>query len=219
MYTYGWIILLWSRDYSTVYNRNDNPLQYSCLDNPMDKGAWRAIVHGVMKSQTQLKQLSTHSTHTPTKINFKKGHGKQQRRDSWYVAPREVQLSIPGAIGPSWCMLAGAALSRTQCDSGSLKRGDGQNYADRCKHKGCDSSEDCSLNFCITDNSHTQNWSMVGRLINRYEDDRRWIWGLREIFQHQKAVQINILWRWHSYKLINQIFYNLIYIWCWECLK
>ena len=63
MYTYGWIILLWSRDYSTVYNRNDNPLQYSCLDNPMDKGAWRAIVHGVMKSQTQLKQLSTH-THT-----------------------------------------------------------------------------------------------------------------------------------------------------------
>ena len=35
-----------------------NPLQYSCLDNPMDRIAWRAIVHGVAKSWT-LKQLLT----------------------------------------------------------------------------------------------------------------------------------------------------------------
>ena len=33
---------------------NGNPLQYSCLENPMDRGAWRAAVHGVAKSQTQL---------------------------------------------------------------------------------------------------------------------------------------------------------------------
>ena len=31
-----------------------NPLQYSCLENPTDRGAWQAIVHGVGKSQTQL---------------------------------------------------------------------------------------------------------------------------------------------------------------------
>ena len=31
---------------------NGNPLQYSCLENPMDRGAWRASVHGVAKSQT-----------------------------------------------------------------------------------------------------------------------------------------------------------------------
>ena len=31
-----------------------NLLQYSCLENPMDRGAWRAIVRGVAKSQTQL---------------------------------------------------------------------------------------------------------------------------------------------------------------------
>ena len=36
-----------------------NALQYSCLGNPMDRGAWKAIVHRVSKSQTQLKQLST----------------------------------------------------------------------------------------------------------------------------------------------------------------
>jgi len=31
---------------------NDNPLQYSCLENPMDRGAWQATVHGVAKSWT-----------------------------------------------------------------------------------------------------------------------------------------------------------------------
>ena len=31
---------------------NGNPLQYSCLQNPMDGGAWQATVHGVTKSQT-----------------------------------------------------------------------------------------------------------------------------------------------------------------------
>ena len=30
-----------------------NPLQYSCLENPMDRGAWRATAHRVAKSQTQ----------------------------------------------------------------------------------------------------------------------------------------------------------------------
>ena len=33
---------------------NSNPLQYSCLENPMDRGAWRATVHGVAKSWTLL---------------------------------------------------------------------------------------------------------------------------------------------------------------------
>ena len=36
-----------------------NPLQYSCLANPKDRGAWCATVHTVTKSQTRLKQLST----------------------------------------------------------------------------------------------------------------------------------------------------------------
>ena len=34
---------------------NCNPLQYPCLENPMDKGAWWATLHGVAQSQTQLK--------------------------------------------------------------------------------------------------------------------------------------------------------------------
>ena len=35
---------------------NGNPLQYSCLDNPMDRGAWWAAVHGVAESRAQLEK-------------------------------------------------------------------------------------------------------------------------------------------------------------------
>ncbi len=54
---------------------NGNPLQYSCLENPMDGGAWWATVHGVAKSRTRLsnftftfhfhaleKEMATHSS-------------------------------------------------------------------------------------------------------------------------------------------------------------
>ena len=37
--------------------RHGNLLQYSCLENPVDRGTWQDTVHGVTKSQTQLKQL------------------------------------------------------------------------------------------------------------------------------------------------------------------
>ena len=42
---------------------NGNPLQYSCLENPMDGGAWLATVHGVAKSRTRLSDFTTHSQH------------------------------------------------------------------------------------------------------------------------------------------------------------
>ena len=47
----------------------DNPLQYSCLENPRDRGAWRAAVHGVLQSQTWLKQLSIHA-HAKVNLNL-----------------------------------------------------------------------------------------------------------------------------------------------------
>ena len=37
---------------------NGNALQYSCMENPMDGGAWQAVVHGVAKSQTRLSNFT-----------------------------------------------------------------------------------------------------------------------------------------------------------------
>ena len=58
-----------------VEEGNGTPHQYSCLENPMDKGAWKAAVHGVARSGTQLsdftftfhfhtleKEMATHSS-------------------------------------------------------------------------------------------------------------------------------------------------------------
>ena len=42
---------------------HSNPLQYACLENPMDRGAWWATVRSVAKSWTRLKQLHTHTFH------------------------------------------------------------------------------------------------------------------------------------------------------------
>ena len=50
---------------------NGNPLQYSCLENLMDRGAWEATVCGVTKIQTRLKLLNTQ--HTGGRIPFSLG--------------------------------------------------------------------------------------------------------------------------------------------------
>ena len=48
---------------------NGNPLQYSCLENPRDRGAWWAAVYGVAQSQTRLKQLSSRSSSISTQFS------------------------------------------------------------------------------------------------------------------------------------------------------
>ena len=47
-----------------------NPLQYYCLENPMDRGAWWTTVHRVTQSQTGLKQLSTHVVNHKMHVSF-----------------------------------------------------------------------------------------------------------------------------------------------------
>ena len=47
---------------SLLWRRKWPPAQYSCLENPMDRGAWRATVHGVAKGWTRLKDQRTHQS-------------------------------------------------------------------------------------------------------------------------------------------------------------
>ena len=49
---------------------NGNPLQYSCLENPMDGGAWQATVHGVAKSQTRLSDFTHKQEMARVNINI-----------------------------------------------------------------------------------------------------------------------------------------------------
>ena len=47
---------------------NGHPLQYSCLENPMDGGAWYAAVYGVAQSRTRPKRLSSKITDNKAKL-------------------------------------------------------------------------------------------------------------------------------------------------------
>ena len=76
---------------------NGNPLQYSCLENPVDRGAWWAAVHRVAQSQTQLKQLSMHAC-------VGEGTGDQL----YYSC-----LENPRDSGARWAAVYGVAQSRT----------------------------------------------------------------------------------------------------------
>ena len=53
-----WVLSLGQED---TLKEGMNPLQYSCLENPMDRRAWRATVHRVAQSRTLLKRLTTHN--------------------------------------------------------------------------------------------------------------------------------------------------------------
>ena len=50
-----WLQLLCQED--PIGEGNDNPLRYSCLENPMDREAWQVTVHGVTKSWTELRDF------------------------------------------------------------------------------------------------------------------------------------------------------------------
>ena len=49
------------RRFYTIGEGNGNPLQYSCLGNPMDGGAWRAAVHGVTRESDVTEHAYTHT--------------------------------------------------------------------------------------------------------------------------------------------------------------
>jgi len=66
---------------------NANPLWDPCLENPMDRGAWRATVHRVTKSQTQMSVHVCACTHTHRQTRQTKGHGSfLGSRGLWFQA-------------------------------------------------------------------------------------------------------------------------------------
>ena len=95
---------------------NGNPLQYSCLENPMDGGAWWAAVHGVARSRTRLsnftftfhfhaleKEMATHSSVLAWKIP---GTGE----------PGGLPSTGLHRVGHDWSDLAAVAATELKCN-------------------------------------------------------------------------------------------------------
>ena len=64
---------------------NGNPLQYSCLENPMDGGAWWATVHGVAKSRTQLSDFTSLSQSVRTLFLTLQAHSLYHRFNEDFI--------------------------------------------------------------------------------------------------------------------------------------
>ena len=79
---------------------HSNPLQHSCLENPMDQGAWWAIVHRVAKCQTWLKRLSMHTPGKPVLRCYLVEEWVQ----SWFPFCRYGNWDI------NWCLLRRAPI-------------------------------------------------------------------------------------------------------------
>ena len=70
---------------------NSNPLQYYCLESPMDRGAWQATVHGVAKELDTTERLSTQ-------------HHTQSWGDCWRIRYKGIWVSLDQKVG-SWLLL------------------------------------------------------------------------------------------------------------------
>ena len=94
------IVVLICISLMTKEEGNGTPFQYSCLENPMDGGAWQAAVHGVEKSRTRLSDFTfTFHFHALE---------KEMATHSSVLAWR-----IPGTVGPVGCHLWGRTESDT----------------------------------------------------------------------------------------------------------
>ena len=99
---------------------NGNPLQYSCLQNPMDRGAWRATVYGVEKSDTTWGLNNSNKDYRPifqshTSISRNPGYRGKQKRASFFTATllvietagnhlnahKETTVHLPGKVPSS----------------------------------------------------------------------------------------------------------------------
>ena len=109
---------------------NGNPLQYSCLENPMDRGAWWAAIYRVAQSQTQLKWLSCRSSSNAGitgDIGLIPGSGRSPREGHGNPLQSSC-LDNPMDQGAWWATVHGVAKNQTQLRWLSMhtRRGEGQ---------------------------------------------------------------------------------------------
>ena len=100
---------LWECVGNLLGEGNDNPLQYSCLENPMDRGAWWAVVHGVAQSWTRLRDFTfTFHFHA-----LEKEMATYSSVPAWRIPGTGEPGGLPSMgshrVGHNWSDLAAAA--------------------------------------------------------------------------------------------------------------
>ena len=129
---------------------NGNPLQYSCLKNPVDTGAWWDAVHGVAQSQTWLKRLSMHAC-----------IGKRNGNPLQYSC-----LENPRDRGAWWAAVYGVAQSRTWLkrlsSSSSIKRL--RKFVHFIGYKFCLRNKHCTLVNTINAEVIRENYSNSSKI-------------------------------------------------------
>ena len=110
-----WIggILCFHFSLSRTGERNGNPLQCSCLDNPRDGGAWWAAVYGVAQSRRRLKWLSSSSSINAGDIGSIPGLGRSPRAENGNPLQYSC-LRNPTDKGVQWATVHGVATNQTR---------------------------------------------------------------------------------------------------------
>ena len=128
---------------TTVGEGNGTPFQYSCLENPMDGGNWKAAVHGVAEGQTQLRDFTfTFHFHT-----LEKEMATHSRVLAW---------RIPGMGEPGGAAVYGVAQSWTRLKRLSSSRS--SNNTKRCLNWSF-RSPDCE--FFLNSGPQTGGWIRI----------------------------------------------------------
>ena len=125
--------------------RNSTPLQYSCLENSVDRGAWQATVHGISKSWTQLNDF----TFTLLKGIQIPGSG------------RSAGEGIGYPLQYSWASLVAQLVKKSACNAGDLGSipgvgrfpGEGKGYP--LQYSGLENSMDCIVHGV------TKSWTQL----------------------------------------------------------
>ena len=114
---------------SCIGEGNGNPLQYSCLENPRDWGAWWVAVHGVTQSRTGLKRLSSNSSSSSSKEG-REGDGRE-KKGKGVMGPRGGKCQCEDRV-MSYLPLSGLGqpgfreeISQRHCKNKRLLTGDG----------------------------------------------------------------------------------------------
>ena len=111
----AWVVTastsIWKVPNTVIGEGNGTPLQYSCLENPKDGGAWWATVHGVAKSRTQL----TNFTFTFHFHALKKEMATHSSVLAWRIPETGEPGGLPSMgshrVGPDWSDLAAAVAA------------------------------------------------------------------------------------------------------------